>query len=85
MNLPVRSAHTEGNPEGLRTGDKHIHQRFGDTQVTGGIALQGNFVGVTISECILLGNHCYHTYNVQILQRPGLTTKDSSHTPRSSP
>ena len=45
MDLPMR---TQINPEGLRSEEAHIYQegsRFGNTHVSGGIALQGNFAG----------------------------------------
>jgi hypothetical protein len=45
---------TQINPEALQFRDAHIRQegsRFGNTHVSGGIALQGNFAGgVTISK-----------------------------------
>jgi hypothetical protein len=53
MDLPARPMRTLSNQEESRTRDGQIRQegsQYGPTQVSGGIALQGNFVGVTISE-----------------------------------
>lgn len=51
MDLLMR---TQINPEGLLSEDTHIRQegsRFGNTHVSGGIAIQGNFAGgVTVSK-----------------------------------
>lgn len=85
MNSPV-PVRTPVNPEDSRPGYTHIHQegpRFGATQVSGGISLQGNFAGLTISKLMPAAVPAFNTDDVQTPQRDP-TTAASSPTPRSS-
>ena len=56
MELFSQPRHLLAQQESGRSSEAQIHQegsRFGATHVTGGSVLQGNFVGLTVSKCIL--------------------------------
>jgi len=89
MNLPVRPSRTEVNlhPQAHGGRETRIRQegsQFGPTQVSGGIALQGNFAGgVTISELPYVVSAIPFADGVQMLPH-GLISSDSTRIQRSN-
>jgi hypothetical protein len=83
MNLSPRPAEALLSQNDSRPDDLDIHQegsRFGNTQVTGGLAFQGNFVGLTISEFVPTGVQVTNTHDVQTPRR-----RSDQHTQARSP